>query len=177
MRLNLWKILPQLKQPKYITVKLPCKPYIRKFVEALYGNPVRADHSTNLGCIINLTLEKTIYENRQFRNPVHKDIRDSISVLINHWQFQRLGFDFSNENILVINRILENSFEESLYQFVRNHVKEGVRFKGYKEAIEQFADSYGIEIEEDISYEGLKKKEARFRNKVDSRKENYSLFQ
>ena len=62
-----------------------------------------------------------------------------------------------------MNRYFENKFEEELSRFVDKQDLEG--WGKYKNAIEAFAKHYNIEIEEDISFEALKKMEYRFRKK------------
>jgi hypothetical protein len=79
------------------------------------------------------------------------------------------GIHLDDDAIIQINRFFENSFEETLYQFVRYHLIDDSRFPGYDAALYKFANAYGIEIDEDISFDGLKKMEYRFRKKFEKR--------
>jgi hypothetical protein len=163
-------------QTKYFTVTLPCKPYIKKYVGAVYGDPFRADHSTPLGCYINIALEKKNYENRNISNSfVYTGMNDKIAIQLNRWQFTGLGYSFSNESVKVINRFLEEQFEEDLYKhcylYVINNANFSQRNNGLKDAINMFCQLHNITTipdigeTQDISMDGLVKKERRARAK------------
>lgn len=80
----------------------------------------------------------------------------------------RGGWFLSDKQIISINKLFEERFEEDLYRYcVINHEAAGTQIK---ESIQQFAELYNIVIwgdaqgnQEDITYQSLRKKEYRFR--------------
>lgn len=155
---------------KYLTLKLPCKLYIARFVQQRYGKSVKADNSSVLGFFVKMALEKKRYENRNLTDSfIHKGYEGTIDILVNKWQVAHIGFDISTDNIMFLNRFLEEQFQEALYYhclaYVKTNEKANKKVQGYKVAIEKFAELNKIEIDFDITYDGLKKMEYRQRRK------------
>lgn len=160
---------------KFYEIQVPCKPYIRKFAVSLYGETIHADSSTTLGLIITHSLEKNYYTTRHLTEVKRAEfLRErpcNISIKINKWQFEAIGHDIKGGTHLTINRFLETLFDENLYLHVSCRLKEDKEMKGYKDAIIEFAEKHCLVLfpdigeKEDITYEGLKKKEYRFRKK------------
>lgn len=157
-----------MKNVRYHCISLPIKSYIRKYAESVFGSPVKADHSTSLGCFINACLEKNVYSNRHLaENFIYKDVTDKLPILINSWQFNALGFDFSDDKVIQLNRFLENVFEEDLFRFCQSYIDPSKRYKGFREAIEKFCSRHKIELEIDVTFDAIKKIEYRKRKKIE----------
>ncbi len=150
---------------KYYSVKVPIKPYLKKYVHRLYGNELFANRSTALGAFLCLSLEKNVYENR---NPTRQEKKilftDTLQFYINEWQFAGIGYDVPPASVVIINSFIDSLFSESLYQYCTNHSGEAShRYKGYNKAYYKFCIDYGLEPDVDITMDALKKKEYRYR--------------
>jgi len=157
---------------KPYTLKIPCKSYIKKYVASLYGSPVKIENRTMLGIFLLAVLDKRTYEKRNFGpNQTNKGIEDTILVEVNNWQFNAIGFDVSAECVMIINDFLEHMFDDSLYVTCFKNSKYKSRKTGYRAIMEGFCKRHGIELELDISYEALKKKEYRYRKQIQKNEE------
>lgn len=164
-----------MTSPKYSIVKLPCKPYIKKFATALFGDPITVDSKTSLGIIITFSLQKNVYENRNIRDEYYEQFMRKrpalLDVSLNEWFFEKIGHDFPRSGMMTINRFLENTFDEFLYMYVSTHIDAGVRYSGVENSIMAFAEQYGFvvgidpEDESDITIDALKKKVNRFKQR------------
>lgn len=122
-----------------------------------------------------LSLSKNAYENRWFNDEKGKSYlvthNQQLEYCITKWQFTNLGADIPRMSILQINRFLENLFDQSLYLHVKARLKDDREMKGWKDALLSFAEEYNLVLDpdigekEDITYEGLKKKEYRYRSR------------
>ncbi|HYD21538.1 MAG TPA: hypothetical protein VEB40_08690 [Flavipsychrobacter sp.] len=178
------RLTHSLTSQHYYTLKVPCKPYIRKFATALFGDPIKADNKTTIGIIVIQSLEKNVYENRSIRDWYYKlfmkERPDLLEIEITKWQFAAIGSEFPRASMLTINRFLENSFDENLYLYTNAHIDNGKRYNGKEQSLISFAEKYGIEIavdsedEGDITIDALKKKESRYRNRLKKKKEFFA---
>lgn len=105
-----------------------------------------------------------------------------LRIAINNWQYQAIGKVIIPESAYWINKMLERAFDYELYRFCDVFVllkpKEYGNEHGYKEALHYFAEHYGITLYDDhnekadISFEALKKKEWRFRDRISKANDN-----
>jgi hypothetical protein len=152
--------------PKYFSVKLPCKPYIKRYCISLHGDPVPANNRTSLGCFASACLTKERYTNRSYTDSfIHKYYTENLRFQVSAWAWTRLGFDFPTAKVIELNQYLESRFEEHLHQWVDVRYREGKTER--RRLIEEFAESYGIELEEDISLDALVKTEYRMRKAIE----------
>lgn len=162
-----------MSEKKHYLVTLPCKTYIRKYIQCIYGNPVKATFEHSLGIMINLSLSKDIYLDRKLSNSfIHKHYTDKLPIIVNRWQWDRLGFDIQNGKIHLINLFMENLFKEHLFMWVDSGVQ---IHRERRLLIEQFAALNFIETDEDISFDALKKMEYRKRRELLDTPENVPL--
>lgn len=82
-----------------------------------------------------------------------------------------IGTSVSFDGVVLINRFLEDSFERALRKFIDENTAPG-RYKGYKRAYQAFADHYDINLEYDITYDGLKQMDFRSRKKSSGQSSN-----
>ena len=156
------------KPKKSVTIQLPTKPYLKKYIQAQYGNPVNFSTKNYFGLTVAISLKKPL---RSQDSPAAKRIRfDSFTSSINikaapsflsHYDYD---LSISENQALTVNKLIEAKFEEELYQFCTALHLVGIETK---DALQAFCNKYNIEIEEDIAFDTLKKKEYRFRKEVE----------
>ena len=152
-------------KPKYYFTKLPCKPYIKKYIASFYGLPVPASNKTTLGCFVNSCLAKERYRAHYYGESfIYKNFTDYLVFQISGWAFMHIGFDFPKAKVIEINQFLEARFEEHMFLHCNTHYIAGQTER--RKLIEAFAESHGIELEEDISLDALVKTERRMRNAI-----------
>lgn len=153
-----------MKKATYHLVDLPCRPAIKKYITAVFGDPAFASNKTILGLQITASLSKERYTYRDFNEIFLRPIyTDKIQIRISHWQFENLGFDFSDEKIIELNQFMECLFEQHLCDWVSARMVQGAERKSL---IEEFCALHNIslDIEDgDISLEALIKTEYRKR--------------
>ena len=74
------------------------------------------------------------------------------------------GYCMSTDKIVQINRFYEKLFYEKLFLFVQHKLDKNKRKMGVQDAINDYCDIYGIDIDTDISYDAMRKAEYRNRN-------------
>lgn len=187
------------KPSKYTTVYIPTKTYLKKYAHYKLGEYVFADGSHAIQKYLTNLLEKKLYDydfkalNRQFN--------DSLPVSVTRSAFEKIGFGIRPENVIDFNNFLEHLFDEDLYTFCQNYLRDykvagsailtfaseynisltvRTRRKLTKEprledARNEFARKVGLEIGDDISFECLKKMEYRARKRLENHGNIFSL--
>jgi hypothetical protein len=158
------------------SVKVPTKAYLRKYVYARYGHPLKLNYTTTIGTMILCLVSKEYFDINM--NTIKKDVRlshmnDEIELVAPLGTMKYKGHSITPDKIIAINRYFENSFVEELYNYCRDNIEKRAWRPGINKAINSFCDQYGIEVEEDISFEALKKAESRYRKKIE---ENIQTF-
>lgn len=154
---------------KTFTIRIPTTTYIKKFLHKHYGNTIMINNHNPIGVMVIALLHK---KSIAAMNLAKKDTRfikfnDQI-ICLAPWQLRyQAGIHLDDDGVIQINRFFEASFEETLYQFVRFQITTYGRYPGYDEALNLFANRYGIELEFDITFDGLKKIEYRYRKKIE----------
>jgi hypothetical protein len=144
------------------SVDMPCKGYIRKYFNCLYGNPVPLEYSSDFGDTIltKMSTSPLSRVNKKILTIAFKDLNQELKFQLPIDMLHRVENNLSEQQIYYINRYLENIFETDLCMVVNCAGIFGVE---KKVAIERFANRFDIQLEEDITYEALQKKEYRFR--------------
>lgn len=160
------------------SVSLPVKPYVKKYVETVEGNPILFNGKSMLCMII-----RAFLQNKKSTGLSKAKLQTSVTtrtaqieIIIPTAYINVIGVSVSDDGVVIINRWLEEVFERALRQFIKQHTKAAGRYKGFKNAYEAFADFYNIEIEEDITLDGLQKMDYRFRKKGDDDNKNNNNF-
>lgn len=156
---------------KLYTVTLPVKPYIKKYVETIEGTPINFKGSSMLCKIVRAYMENKNSTGLSLSaKKAALSLRTTkVEIVVPIARMHVIGTALSDDGILQINAFLQDCFDNAVVHFVKEYVKKEGRYKGYKEAIETFARIYNIEIETDITFDGLQKMEYRSRKK----EENY----
>jgi hypothetical protein len=154
----------------HYTIHLPCKAYLCKYVQTIYGqgkesNTIHIDPSTDFGDLIITKLSATIHCNTPPGEMDAKLFRMTDRILLKipmHWMRKLPMKELTKHQIIRINRSLENMFERDLCDIVsRAHDMLGI---DRQTSIECFASNHGIQLEHHITFEALKKMEYRFRS-------------
>jgi hypothetical protein len=150
---------------KHFTFRLPVKKYIQKYLTTLYGETIQANMDTDIGFVVLNTLASRIEGkvsrgyNKQFENIN----LGQITFIVPFHYYYLTKKELSVHTSILLNRYFENRFEEDFVRYIQLVDLGG--WGKYKKAIEGFAKLYNIEMEEDISFDGLKKMEYRQRKK------------
>ncbi len=158
----------------HFTIKLPTKAYLKKYLQTLYGspthlgNPIYFSTRDYFGMSMFSALENPLrIHHRPCITKVRFDSFDTImEVKAPRWWLEKYQFgnSMAENQVITVNKLFETKFEEELYNFCSQLSFIGMETK---DALLAFCDKYNIEMEEDITYEALKKKEYRFRKKVE----------
>ncbi len=150
-------------------IRVPTTRYLKKYLSRHYGHPIPINNFNPFGVMVIALMQKKSVTGLDI---VKKDTRfleynDFIMGVGSFNLHRTAGVRLDDDAIIQINRFFEASFEETLYQFVRFNLTTHPRFPRYDQALYKFAFRYGIEFDEDISYDGLKKIEYRYRKKIE----------
>jgi len=156
----------------HFKLTIPTKPYLAKYLYTLYGKPIVFTTTNYFGTTLLGYLTTRLYLQNQahithrkfdeFNTPLH------VSLPFHWLKNYQYKTSIPKVNIIYLNKHFEEKFTRELYWYCHILALTGVEFK---DALEQFCKRYNIEIEEDITFEALKKKEYRERKKL---KENLS---
>lgn len=149
---------------KFFTFRLPTKKYIHKYLTAIHGETIPAVMETDIGFVVLSTLTSKLDGKvcRGYNNQWKDPYQATLTFTIPFHFFYLTKKEISVYTCILLNRYFENKFEDALCQHVEKEMAMG---KKLKQAIEDFAGLYAIEVEEDISFEALKKMEYRSRKK------------
>lgn len=140
----------------------------------MYGDLLKVDRCTSIGSFIEVCLKKEVYESRNNPPAVNPEYTASIDVQLSMFQFQEIGNTIPPDKAMLINSFIEGVFCEHLYWWCQIHLdKSDTRYKGYDYGIRLFAEYHNIMIDsfnEDISYDGLKRRELRYRRSVERKR-------
>lgn len=152
----------------YYKIQCPTKPYLAKYLHALYGDPLIFRKDCYFGTSLMGYLAPQFYERMKNESIIHKafdGFTKPLDVYLpTRWMKRGVSFgkDLPRENIIYLNKHFEQRFEEDLVKHCHTLTAVGLDIK---DAIEDFCRIMHIEIDEDgISYEGVKRKELRRRN-------------
>jgi len=150
---------------KYFTFRLPVKKYIQKYLTTLYGETIPATMDTDIGFIILNILASRLESQvaRGYNKQLQAGVPGSVTFTIPIFYWYYTKKQLSVHTCILLNRFLENRFEDELCRFIAMRDTEG--HGKYKKAIEDFSRIYNIELEEDITFDGLRKMEYRSRKK------------
>jgi hypothetical protein len=157
---------------KHFDLTIQTKPYLKKYFQTLYGDVKQGKEiffsTDNLFgiCIAAFLFRPLKFHHRKEMLRLRTDKFDAamnIHLPITILTERRGGFEISDQHTITINKLFEQRFEEDLWKFC---LIENIKDVETKDALEKFCDLYNIVIDEDITYEAIKKKEWRYRKKM-----------
>jgi hypothetical protein len=158
---------------RYFSIEIPTKPYLKQYLESLYGDPITFSTDNYFGISLLGFLEKKFYR-KQTEAITHRQVdrfTSPLKVLLPKWWLTKsdFGTEIPEKNIILLNKLFEERFEEDLCKHCLLFAAVGVEIKI---VIEEFCRIHNIEIETHITAEALKKKEYRYR--ISKQKEFYA---
>lgn len=154
---------------QHFTVQIPVSPYIERFITSIYGQTIAINNNTTIGSFLIGVLQKRYIDHKM--TPVFLQQRMSfftakVTCIAPLHMMEEFGYILRPDQVVAINRHYEKVFEEHLYFYVQNRIKKEGRYKGTRQAIEQFAEDYKLPVYESITMDCLIKMEYRFRKKL-----------
>ena len=114
-----------------------------------------------MGIVVYAFLEKEKINNYSKKNKFYTSIRysnlnDSIKVLVPKMEVYkyRQGLSISKEKLIIINNLFEKKMNEDIYTWCRRYRQVGI---SNRIAIEDFATEHNIDLDDDITYDALRK--------------------
>jgi hypothetical protein len=144
---------------KHYHIHLPVKPHIQKYISIKEGNPIQALNKSILWMVLRPYLVYKINDrlSDKSRQQQLSLLKGRVQIQIAKSQVRSYGLHMRGGAVVLVNKFLDNFFGRELYLHVQKCEANQGRYKGYKQAIEEFADKYDIIIEEDISMDALLK--------------------
>jgi hypothetical protein len=151
---------------QHFQLKIPVKPYIQKYLDIRFKHGIIYSSNNLIIQVVKLVLEgKT--NNRLFRTRkdftvAHYHSQITIFIPIELVKNRDIGINLSILSIKIINDLFESEFEYAL-DFYCNYLRHG---EEKQKCLYDFCDKHNIVIDEDISFEGIKKIEYRYRKRL-----------
>jgi len=134
------------------TVEIPVKPYIKKYLEKDYGNPVNFSGVRGINDFFNLLLEKQ--SARRDKQTTLGLYTETITVVVTRDAFYRYGWDLSHTSIISFNSLFEFIIKIRSRDTVRIRANEAN--KKVANAIRQLQLDFNFS-EDDYSFDAIKK--------------------
>ncbi len=134
-------------------VILPVKPYVKRFLELNYGDPVDLKNDKKLYKLFRRCLIKPqiTYDNTRCAE-ISNYYNENVNIIISEDDFYRYGWELSKTDIVAFGREIESNVKF----FMKNIVSYYTSHMDFSKAINIFQEKYGFT--EDIwSYESIKK--------------------
>ena len=148
------------------TVRIPTKPYIRKFIGKMYGTPITLSYWNPLATFVLSLLDKERFDINMNSEKTRSQIAsftDEILFCAPMKTMYYKGHSIDPNKIIAVNRFLDDLFARVLCQYCQLNVSDGKT--RYDQAIVDFMRGCEIEIDQDITMDALKKIEYRYRKK------------
>lgn len=129
-----------MHKKEIFTLKLPCKPYTRKFVESNFGKPANLALDAELNESLRAKLIKPSHRRDKQLSAGFKKYTDNVTIQIDEDLFYRYGWTLSDSDILRLNRQLEARAKLLLMSVVTAQVNLG--FSLIK-SVEFFQERFG----------------------------------
>ena len=129
-------------------VKIPCKPYVKRFLEINFGDP---EH-LNSRKAVDISKDKALYaefrsklEKKSYRHELlfntyaFKRYSDEIDIKISQDDFYRYGWELSKTDIVYLNQVFEGRAKILMYTIVGARVALGISLT---DSIDYFQDKF-----------------------------------
>ena len=155
----------------YYVVSIPTKPFLKQYLQGIYGAPLRFTTQNYFGMLIAAALEQRVYIDRSQEKINYKyfDVfSDRLDIHFPAYFGKKYNYALGCPKMkaIFVNKIIEERFEEDLYNFCQLKTQMSLT---RKQAIELFCQQKNIEIPEQITYDNLKQMEYRHRKKLEKK--------
>jgi hypothetical protein len=141
-----------MKDSLRFSVFIPVKPYVKRYLEINYGNPVTFRDEPKHQAFVCRLLKKPNQRSDAMYSDTLVKFTDEVEVKISKDDFMRHGFEMSKTSIVAFGKYFED-----LAKFkARNYIELKRGFRQLKDSITDFQQLFGME-EEYWSYEAIKK--------------------
>lgn len=120
------------------TIEIPCKKYVKAYLETNCGTPVNLKHLPDLSEDLRLCL---IRKPRHLESKKVADYDDKVDVMIPEDWFYRYGWEMNKENVLDFNRKVEQKVKFLMRQYIALNYTLGI---SVSDCIRGFQEEYGI---------------------------------
>ncbi len=152
---------------KVYTVRVQTKTYLRKYAEVKYGTNIK--YNSTLSILLICLLERKCFTTKMNEDRVNSRmhfLNDQIEFTSSFNTAWWKGVHLGDDKIIAINRFLESQFEIDLHAHCSLNKERRDWRPGIDKAIRSFADQYRIDLDVDITFDALKKKEYRYRKEL-----------
>lgn len=161
----LYKANPAM--PATFSLEFPTKPFLHRYLVSINGGSLVFSLKSSFGMMIASAAEKELYPDLNW-NRIHQAFNKYTDTAILHlpkdWLANyRYGFSLQPKQVVFINNMLQKRFAEELEVYCCYARKFGLM---NKDAYYEFAERHGIEIDEHITFDNLKKMEQRQREQM-----------
>jgi len=137
-----------------ITIEIPIKSYLKKYIEVSFGENIKLSERTWIGIIIYNVIKRKTFKNNYDYKPVSEDINAQMQFKISSDTSYRYGCILLPTQIYYINSALDGLFKgEIVKQALINQNNYGIDFKT---SILTILDAYDI-TEDELNYESIRK--------------------
>lgn len=179
-----------MKTPSHVFVPVPVKRYMFQWLKKRFDRHFYVNMLTIEGAMLKAALLQRQLKTNERSQPVadEEDLNAQLRMFedaqpqkvnaccfvfpakLDNTTWGCYGVEKEQDTCIVLNALWEELFKQDLHEWCKAHTTATGRYHGYNEAIESFAEQYGIQIPEDVSFEGLKRKEKRFREGLTPRR-------
>lgn len=144
------------QKPLYISITIPVKPHVKKYIEVKYGETHTLTTKTFLGLLLFNVLDKNAPElDHDF-----KSFGEQYEIKISRQYLYENGFNVSTVKRKFLSICLEKLFIDEFYEFVDIHLSVGT---SAAKSIRLFFEKNNL-TENEINYESMYKKYQRYSN-------------
>ena len=150
-----------------ITLKIPCKSYVRKYLIARYG----LNHTITKQSLLGMMVHEKLSKNYNPANYIRRS-DDVYEVVLTDWCFRNVGHSIDIPTLNALGSAMYYLFREDLYLYVRQQLAKGEKATT---AIKEFLEMFDItedELKFETVYRDYKRKHASI--KQDKYKKNLS---
>lgn len=150
----------------YYFLSIPVKRHIAKFINSTEGDHIVINNKNYYWTLIRPYITYRI--NTGHKTTITDTSFGKIKIKLPQSKMRAYGVQPRPGTVGAINQVLNDYFSLELSYFVHTWLKNDGRYKGFKSAIHEFCKMHNIVIDEDISFDALKKLE--FRNRYRRKK-------
>lgn len=141
------------KKPLYFTIQIPVKPYVRKFLETNFGNPVNFNgHPEDIEFFNRMVSKKCQRWDSKIPDALFVNL-DLVDILISEDFLYRYGWEMTKTNTIRFGKHYEIRVKVFMRMFIGTATACGMQLR---QSIRKFQSLYEFS-EDDWNYEAIKK--------------------